>query len=80
MDTSIVATVVDRTIVTYTKAGLKGDQDQRQQLREIVTAYLQTEIQNGRCDPDTLVAGALKHLLSLEGKPQAQSPRMESQS
>ena len=72
MDNKIVATAVDRTMLSYTKSGLKGDEYQRQELREMVTAYIQAEIQNGRCDPDTLVAGALKHLVSLENRPPLQ--------
>jgi hypothetical protein len=69
MDNKIVATAVDRTMLTYTKRGLKGDEDQRQGLRELLTAYIQGEIQNGCSDPDLLVAAALKHLVSLEDKP-----------
>lgn len=69
MDNKIIATAVDRTMLTYTKKGLKGDEDQRQELRELVTAYIQGEIQAGQSDADLLVAGALKHLVSLEDKP-----------
>lgn len=38
MDTNVVSVTVDRAIATYTQMGLRGDQQRRQQLREIQEA------------------------------------------
>ena len=69
MSTDVVANAVDRTIVTYTKMGLRGDQERRQMLREIAKEYIQGMFEQGQQDQDKLVVDALKHLVSLEGRP-----------
>ena len=66
MDTKTVKAAVDRTLATYTKLGLKGDEEYRDQLREVVTSYIERLNQRGEQDPEQLVALTLRHLRSLE--------------
>lgn len=69
MSNSIVGTALDRAIATYTSMGLRGDEDQRQSLREAVRDFIQDMFDKGQHDQDRLVVGALKHLVSLENRP-----------
>ena len=63
-------------MASYTMRGLKGDEQQRQQLRETVRKHMQGEIARGEEDVDRLVASALKHLVAAEDKrPGSETPR-----
>ena len=72
MSTLIVGKAVDRTINTYTMMGMRGDEERRQSLREIIKDFIQDLFDRGQQDEDRLVVGALKHLVSLESRPELQ--------
>ena len=74
MDARIVKAAVDRTLVTNTRTGLKGDQEQRQQLREAVTSYVERLVQHGQQNVEELVAAALRNLRSLETRESSRGP------
>ena len=67
MDT--VSDAVSRAIATYTQMGTRGDQQRRQLLIETVRKHVQCMFEQGQHDKDKLVVGALKYLVSLEGRP-----------
>ena len=68
MDNRSVSAAVDRAITTYTMMGLRGDQEQRQALRENVTVHIRKQFDKGQHDIDRLTVLALKHLVSLEDR------------
>jgi len=74
MDSKIVKAAVDRVIATYTSLGLKGDEEYRQELREIVTSYVERLVQHRERDVDQLVADSLRHLRSLEARESQNRP------
>jgi hypothetical protein len=77
MDPKCVTAVVDRALMTYTAMGLRGDQEQRQALRDTVIEYISARIERGEHDAERLVVSALKHLVALENRdPEREWPRV----
>jgi len=75
MDSQIVKAAVDRVLVTYTKLGLKGDEEYRQHVREISTSHIERLVERGENDVGEIVGHTLRHLRSLEARDGSRSSR-----
>ena len=74
MDARIVKAAVDRVLATYTSLGLKGDEEYRQELRELETTHVERLVKHGEGDVEQLVANSLRHLRSLEARESTHRP------